>query len=655
MFNYKIMDLMRSKAKHKRTRFFLRIFMIQFLTAIIVPLYSNTIQKEIQYLSGTDNENTKTWEFFCTGGRNSGYWTTIEVPSHWEQQGFGEYDYGRSYYTYGRKYKYADEQGLYRYKFTIPESWKGKTINIVFEGSMTDTEVNINGEIAGEVHQGAFYRFKYNITDKLKFDSENVLEVKVSKMSANESVNRAERYADYWVFGGIFRPVYLEAMPEKHIDRVAIAANASGNFSMDVYIKNPGKKSTVIAEIIDANGNISAKLEEKVNSKSEITTISGKLENVKTWSAEKPNMYRVKVKLLENNQELYALEEKFGFRTIEIRKGDGIYVNGIKVKLKGINRHVFWPETGRCINPEIDLQDVLLCKEANMNAVRCSHYPPDKSFLEYCDSLGLFVLDELAGWQNAYDTIVGEKLVKEMVIRDVNHPSIIFWSNGNEGGTNKDLDDDFGLYDPSKRPVIHAHHKPNNDYNGIDCNHYEDYYSTKKLLNGPNIYMPTEFLHGQDDGGMSAGLYDFWELYWNSKLSGGGFLWTMLDEGIVRTDLNNRIDVDRVNAPDGLLGPHREKEGSFNAMREIFAPVKIEMKELPPDFTGKIEIENRFHFTNLNQCTFHWELIDFNQPIERSGGRFRNPWPVFFQTGSCCARNQVLLYLTVSGSRAFRS
>ncbi len=207
-----------------------------------------------------------------------------------------------------------------------------------------------------------------------------------------------------------------------------------------------------------------------------------------------------------------------------------------------------------------------------------------------------------------------------MVIRDLNHPSILFWSNGNEGGTNKELDDDFGIYDLSNRPVIHAHHRPGNDYNGIDCNHYENYYSSKKILEDSLIFMPTEFLHGQDDGGMAASLSDFWELFWNSKRAAGGFLWAMLDEGLVRTDLNNLIDVNRVNAPDGVLGPHREKEGSFYAIREIYSPVKIKMKSLPENFNGEIQVENRYHFTNLNKCNFRWELVTFHLPSERETG-----------------------------------
>jgi hypothetical protein len=230
--------------------------------------------------------------------------------------------------------------------------------------------------------------------------------------------------------------------------------------------------------------------------------------------------------------------------------------------------------------------------------------------------LGLYVLDELSGWQKFYSTKAGEPLVREMVTRDLNHPSIIFWDNGNEGGTNEELDDDFVKWDFSQRPVIHPHHRPGNAFNGIDCNHYEDYYSTKNILNDSLIYMPTEFLHSQDDGGAAAGMADFWELHWHAKKSGGGFIWALLDEGIVRTDFNNVIDANGINANDGIMGPHREKEGSFYALREIFSPVKIWMKELPTNFNGRIELENRYHYTNLNQCTFQWALVNYRKPSE---------------------------------------
>lgn len=583
-----------------------------------LQIFSQT--KEIKYLSGTGNNNTVAWDFFCTGGRNSGVWTKIQVPSQWEQQGFGAYNYGRDYKTYGKNFRFADEKGMYKYSFDVPASWKGKEVFIVFDGSMTDTEVKINGKSAGAVHQGAFYRFKYNITDKLVFGKPNLLEATVSKMSADASVNNAERLADYWVFGGIFRPVFLEAVPKEYIDYTAIDAKADGAFAMQVFVKGLKQGKEISADIIDSKGKVVGNAKANAAKDDSVVTLSTKVSNALTWTSETPNMYQVKVYMKATGKTVYQTTEKFGFRTIEIRRGDGIYLNGVQIKMKGVNRHCWWPETGRTLNDDIQVMDVKLMKEMNMNAVRCAHYPPDVKFLELCDSMGLYVLNELAGWQKFYSTNAGKPLVKEMIIRDLNHPSIIFWDNGNEGGTNKELDAEFVKWDFSQRPVLHPHHRPGNEFNGIDCNHYEDYYSSQKILNDSLIYMPTEFLHSQDDGGGGSAMADFWELHWRSKKSGGGFIWALVDEGIVRTDMNNIIDANGLNAPDGILGPHREKEGSFFALREIFSPVKIWMKSFPSNFNNRITIENRFHFTNLDQCRFQWALVNYRKPKDNFTG-----------------------------------
>jgi Glycosyl hydrolases family 2, TIM barrel domain/Glycosyl hydrolases family 2, sugar binding domain/Glycosyl hydrolases family 2/Beta galactosidase small chain len=590
--------------------------------ALLFSVVSNAQQKQIQYLSGTDTKHTAQWDFMCTAGRGSGAWSKIQVPSCWEQQGFGNYNYGRDYKTNGKNFRFYDEKGMYKTTFKIAPSWKGKKVSIVFDGTMTDTEVKINGKLAGAIHQGAFYRFKYDITALLFFDKPNILEIAVSKMSADASVNNAERLADYWVFGGIFRPVFLEATPQQHIDYVGIDAKADGKFSMQVWTKNLAQNAFVVTTITDANKKIIATVKTAIAKTNESIIINTQVANIKTWTSELPNLYNANVLLQDAaGKKLYELNEKFGFRTIEIKYGMGVYINGTQVKFKGVNRHCWWPETARALSEEQQLQDVLLLKEMNMNAVRCSHYPPDKYFLQLCDSLGIYVLDELAGWQKYYSSKAGEPLVKEMVLRDLNHPSIIFWNNGNEGGTNKDLDDDFVKWDFQKRPVIHPHHRPGNQFNGIDCNHYEDFYSTQKILADSLIYMPTEMLHAQDDGGAGTAMDDFWNLHWKSQKSAGVFIWAMVDEAVVRTDLNNAIDANGLNANDGILGPHREKEGSFYALREIFCPIKLNLPvELPVNFNGQISVDNRFHFLNANACSYYWALVNYSKPFDRFDG-----------------------------------
>jgi hypothetical protein len=567
-------------------------------------------ETQYQYLSGTGSDHTINWQFFCTAGRNSGKWASIPVPSNWELQGFGKYDYGHVKDTVR-----GWEKGLYKYAFKAPSSWKGYHINIVFEGSMTDTEVKINGKSAGAIHQGAFYRFKYDISKLLNYEGKNLLEVTVSKQSSNKDVNRAERKADYWIFGGIFRPVYLEALPLQHIAQIALDAKANGAFNANVSLKNIQSATEVSAQVFTLDGQKAGiPFSSKIKKGDTLINVSAVIKSIKTWTPESPNLYRVEVALNENGKTIHSISQRFGFRTIELRERDGIYLNGVKIKFKGVNRHCFWPSTGRATCKQISLDDAKLIKEMNMNAVRMSHYPPDEHFLEVCDSLGLMVLDELAGWHAYYDTPTGTKLTRAMIAKDGNHPSVVIWGNGDEGGHNLDLvpvmDEDI-----QKRPVV----LPWEVFRGTDTQHYKDYdYGNGELWHGHNVTFPTEFLHGLYDGGLGASLFDYWEMMWRNPLSAGGFLWVFCDEGVVRTDQNGFIDNDGSHAPDGILGPYREKEASFYTIKQVWSPIYFEHREISPKFDGTFRIENRYHFTNLNQCKFSWKLGTFETPDEKS-------------------------------------
>lgn len=582
-----------------------------FMTGMLFfVLYLNALaqQTEIMFLSGRDAANPVEWEFTVTGGRKANIPGTIPVPSNWETEGYGTYNYGLD------KNK-GNEQGNYRYTFRIPESWDGTRIFIVFEGVMTDAKVTINGHIAGPVHQGGFYRFEYEITRLLRFGVDNLLEVSVRKTSANELVNAAERQADYWVFGGIYRPVYLKAVPNEYISRTAINAGANGRFQMDVYLDGVTGPGKIEGEIFQKNGTpLGGKFSAFIHQGDTFVRLQTQVTGHKTWNAESPVLYYAGVSLKRKGGIIHTLRQRFGFRTIEVKKGKGIFLNGERIILKGCNRHSFRPATGRALSRKDCYDDVMLLKEMNMNAVRMSHYPPDSWFLDYCDEYGIYVLDELAGWHKPpYDTPTGKRLVKEMLIRDVNHPSILFWDNGNEGGWNTAIDGEFARYDPQKRTVLH----PWTLFHGIDTDHYESYESVQNKLKNGNIFMPTEHLHGLYDGGSGAGLDDFWKLMWGNPLTGGMFLWAFADEGIVRTDKNCIIDLDGNHAPDGILGPHHEKEASFFTIREVWSPIYIETdQKLPHDFDGTIPVENRYDFTSLDRCSFIWQLIRFPAPDE---------------------------------------
>ncbi|MGD9557337.1 MAG: glycoside hydrolase family 2 TIM barrel-domain containing protein [Mangrovibacterium sp.] len=582
----------------------LRTFMLAALTGLSMTLPAQPTQ--IVYLSGTDAANTVEWDFFCTDGQNSGQWTKIPVPSNWELQGFGTYNYGHDWKN--KEIKLGDEHGLYRHSFDVPASWKGKTVNIVFDGSMTDTQVQINGKVAGPVHQGAFYRFRYDISKLLKYGQRNLLEADVAKRSANESVNKAEREADFWIFGGIFRPVFLEVLPAVHMKRVAIDARADGSFSSLVVLSDAKSDYTLLAELTDLKGNpLGNAVQTEIRKGKSEAAVSGNFPGVKPWNPEWPNLYQMKFSLKKGDKVLHEVTERVGFRTVELRPHDGIYVNGEKVVFKGVCRHSFWPETGRCLSEENHLTDIRLMKEMNMNAVRMSHYVPDKQFLELCDSLGLFVLDEVTGWQDGYDTIVGPKLVKETVLRDENHPCVVVWDHGNEGGWTFANEKGFHETDIQKRPVIY----PWLLRNGVDTHHYPDYdYAVGRYVFGNDPFMPTEFMHGLYDGGHGAGLDDYWRNYQSSPLHAGGFLWVLADEAVLRTDKPGQVfDADGNHAPDGILGPHREKEGSFYTIREIWSPVQIRPVTVNRQWDGKLFLDNKFLYTNLKDCSFGWKAF----------------------------------------------
>ena len=192
---------------------------------------------------------------------------------------------------------------------------------------------------------------------------------------------------------------------------------------------------------------------------------------------------------------------------------------------------------------------------------------------------------------------------------------MIFWDNGNEGGFNYELVEDYHVHDPQKRPVIHPWQ---NEIGKINTTHYRAYGGCAgKYLEGPELVMPTEVLHGLYDGGHGAGLADLWGRMLQNPLAVGAFLWDLADEGIVRTDRDGALDTDGNHGADGIVGPYREKEASFFTIREIWSPVFLELgrlDRLPPTFDGRLRVENRYDFTSLAHLSFAWSLERFPGP-----------------------------------------
>ncbi len=474
-----------------------------------------------------------------------------------------------------------------------------------------------NTTVTTTSHQGGFYEFSYEVTTNVvPGASTNVLNVTVNEWSANTSVNNAERQGDYYNFSGIFRPVYLMAKPQSNIERLAVDAQAGGQINVNVFLSGLTNNGIVTASVTDSNNlQLGNPFTNTVTTGATNVLLSAILPSPRLWSAEFPNLYTLTVQLLDTNGVLiHTVTNLIGFRTITFSNNTGFLVNGKKVVLRGITRHEFWPTDGRTSSlTESDL-DIGLIKDMNFNAVRMSHYPPNKAFLEECDRLGLYILDELAGWQHAYDNTIAPELVREMVIRDVNHPCIIAWDNGNEGGWNTTVDTNFAIWDPQNRKVLH----PGGNVANLVDNHYPSYNTFVSNL-GSNLttYLPTEILHGLYDGGAGSSLPDYWNLMRVAANGAGMFTWAFLDEGVVRDDLGGAIDVQDQNAPDGVVGPFRQREASSYTYKAIYNPVQVTPPD-PASFNGTLAVENRFDFTSLNQCAFDWQLGNYPDPSDTS-------------------------------------
>lgn len=561
-------------------------------------------------LSGRDASDAVPWDFTIDKGRRAGERATIPVPSNWQQHGFGVYQYGL------QEKNRTDAKGRYSRRFDVPAGWKGKRIHLMFDGVMTDALVKVNGVQAGPVHQGGYYRFGFDISKLVKLGEQNVVEVEVSEASANPDTENAERIADYWDFSGIFRPVWLEVTPAQAIEHSAIDGRANGDLTVDVTLAAPREVTRVEGQVVDDAGRpVGAPFSTPIPAGGAgRVRLATRIADPRLWSAETPNLYGLNVTLYQGDQAIHRTQERFGFRTFEVRPGEGLYLNGQRILLKGVNRHSFRPATARTLTRKDNYDDVRLIRSMNMNAVRMSHYPPDKAFLEACDELGLYVLDELSGWQHAHDTEVGRRLVREMVERDVNHPSILFWDNGNEGGFNRELDADFARYDPQGRRVLH----PWELHDDVDTKHYPDFAEVTRRLSGPHLFMPTEFMHALYDGGGGAGYADYWHAISRSPRGAGGFIWALADEGIARTDRDGAIDNYATYAPDGIVGARHEKEASYFTVRDVLSPVQIATPKLDAGFTGTLNVTNNYDFTSLDAVKFDWKLLRFAAPAARS-------------------------------------
>ncbi len=544
----------------------------------------------------------------------------IEVPGEWIMQGF-EVDTG-SFAGYKRE-------------FSLPKSWKGYRIKLRCEAIYSYSEIIINNHEAGR-HLGGFTPFEIDVTNFVK-PGVNSIAVKVKSESLADTLSSASQYAIH-PLGGISRPIYLIAVPEVNISSFHVTTTFDKDYkdatlNASIKIANESVRDSEVKMIFSLTGanneaiilNGETELSESVKMRGNYKTeISFNVSEPKKWDPEHPNLYYLHCTLLVNGKETETVVQRFGFRQIDVR-GNRVFVNNKPIKLRGVCRHEVDPLRGRSLTGNIWHEDVKLFKEANVNYIRTSHYPPNEKFLEACDELGMFVEEEApfcwASKKPINDSNYFEAILQptiEMVERDKSHPSILMWSMGNESHNFDELfkksADIVKAIDPS-RPRVFSFWAENADHDYLEINndHYcgpkgpEKYAKQKRPItideySHLNAYNRFELI---TDPGVrdfwGEGFSMMWEKMYHTPAILGGAIWAGIDDSFFLPS-GEAVGYGTWGPIDGW----RRKKPEYWHLKKTYSPVKVELVDTPEDQPVKLKIENRYLFTNLKECKINW-------------------------------------------------
>ena len=608
-------------------------------------------------------------DFYADNADVSG-WDNIRVPLNWEMAGYDVPVYNNVGYPFHNNppfIKAFDDNfdknpvGSYRRNFTLPENWKdGRRVFIHFDGACSAIVVWVNGQYAG-YSQGANTDAEFDVTNYVR-KGENNVSVRVYRWSDGSYLEGQ----DMWHLAGIHRDVYLVSTPrtfvfDHYITSSLDAASKYTEGSLDVALTVNNALCDKVTknlevELLDANNKLvaSQNVQAVMTAKDSHKTFNVKMEGLKgltPWSSENPYLYTVVVRQKQGDKEEMVFSTKYGFRSVE-QRGNLIYVNGERVFFKGVNTQDIHPLLGHAIDTETMLKDVMLMKQANVNTVRTSHYPRQPRMYAMFDYYGLYCMDEAdvechnnqslsdtPSWENAY-----VDRTERMVLRDRNHPSVVFWSLGNESGGGQNFQ---ATYDCVKRLL------PGRD----NFVHYEGYNHGEKYSDfGSDMYPKVEKVIKQSSGlhgkpyficeyahamGQAVGnLQEYWDVIEKSTGIVGGCIWDWVDQGIYdtrrikenkplidsKTGLHyytSGYDYTRMNRGDngfqgdfmsnGIITPGREWTAKLEEVKYVYRDA---------DFVGfknhKATLKNKSAFTDLADAyTLTYRILADGKEVEK--------------------------------------
>lgn len=584
-------------------------------------------QWKFDWVSDADQRPLDFWK----PGFNDKGWDSMVVPGVWELNGYGDPIYVNIGYAWGSQYAnnppYVPEKnnhvGSYRKEITVPADWKGKDIIAHFGSVTSNIYLWVNGKFVG-YSEDSKLEAEFDLTKYLKPGEKNLIAFQVFRWCDGSYLEDQ----DFFRFSGIGRDCWLYARQKTRLEDIRITPDLDADYvdgALDIELKTKGK-AVVKLSLVDAEGKTVAEQDVKE------TTVRMEVKNPQKWTAETPYLYT-----LYASSASEVIPVKVGFRKIE-QTGGQILVNGKAVLFKGANRHELDPDGGYVISEERMLQDIKLMKQLNINAVRTCHYPDDPRWYELCDEYGIYMVAEanIESHGMGYDEKTLAKredyalahMQRNMrnVQRNFNHPSIIFWSMGNEAGFGKNFEDVYKWVkaeDPS-RPC--QYERGPLEWSDVYCPMYADYNRTERYATQENITKPMiqcEYAHAM--GNSQGGFKEYWDLIRKYPNLQGGFIWDFVDQSIrwykdgkmiyaYGGDFNRYDSSDFNFCDNGLISPDRVPNPHADEVSYYYQNIWTTAADLA---NGVVNIYNENFFVDLSAYRLEWTLLSDGKAVRR--------------------------------------
>lgn len=581
---------------------------------------------------------------------NVANWKEIQVPSNWELKGYGIPIYTNMTYPFPKNPPYIDHAdnpvGSYRRYVDLPSTWDGRRVYIHFEAGTAAMYVWVNGQKVGYT-ENTKSPAEFDITNYVK-PGKNLIAAEVYRWSDGSYLEDQ----DFWRISGIDRNVYLYSTANLRVADFFARPDLDGSYkngslTVDVLLSNYNKSAktgVVEASLLDANGkelfNQTLKIATPADGKKEMT-FSKNVSSPNLWSSETPYLYSLVLTLKdESGKFIETVATKIGFRKVELKNGQ-LLVNGKRILVHGVNMHEHNPITGHYQDLATIMKDIRTMKQHNINAVRCSHYPQNTEWVKMCDKYGIYLVDEANieshgmgyGHENmafdpAWDAAHMARTVS-LVERDKNSPAVILWSLGNECSNGDVFKKTYKwIKERDKTRLVQFEQAAEKENTDIVCPMYPSIRYMKEYAAREKVTRPfimCEYAHAM--GNSSGNFKEYWDIIRGSKNMQGGFIWDWVDQGFEVTDEVGRKywayggDMGSQNYTNdenfdhnGLVFPDRIPHPGLMEVKKFYQDIYF--KAVQPE-KGLITVANEFHYTNLKDYTFGYEVLKNGEMIKQ--------------------------------------